>query len=137
MRLPMSSLLNRSSFCFDKDMSSTNTYSIKLPYLGAIFLGKSPLNLTSFQKPLRELYISYYHKHSHDQRRIIISDYDILIFEPDAAARGKHTFIYSNFESIVDIQILKLSLMINNQHMQAAFLPLGTKSFVFCFELND
>jgi hypothetical protein len=110
-------------------MSSSNTYSIKLPYLGAIFLGKSPLNLTSFQKPLRELYIPYYHKHSDEQRRIIISDSDMLIFEPNAAVQGKRTFIYSNFESIVDIQILKLSLMTNNtekqQHIQAAFLPIG------------
>ncbi len=129
MRLPLSSLSNRSSFFLDKDMSSSNTYSIKLPYLGAIFLGKSPLNLTSFQKPLRELYIPYYHKHSDEQRRIIISDSDMLIFEPNAAVQGKRTFIYSNFESIVDIQILKLSLMTNNtekqQHIQAAFLPIG------------
>jgi len=110
-------------------MSSSNTYSIKLPYLGAIFLGKSPLNLTSFQKPLRELYIPYYHKHSDQQRRIIISDSDILIFEPNAAVRGKCTFIYSNFESMVDIQILKLSFMANKtenqQYIQVAFLPIG------------
>jgi len=131
MRLPTSSLSNRSSFFIYKDMSSSNIYSIKLPYLGVISLGKSPLNLTSFQKPLRELYIPYYHKRSHDERRIIISDNDVLIFEPDAAVRGKRTFIYSNFESIVDIQILKLSVMTNNtenqehKHMQAAFLPIG------------
>ena len=109
-------------------MSSSSTYSIELPYLGAILLGKSPLNLTSFQKPLRELYIPYYHERCHDERRIIISDYDILIFEPDAAIKGKRTFIYANFESIVDLQILKLSVMVNtteNQRMQAAFLPIG------------
>jgi hypothetical protein len=121
-------------------MSPSNVYSIQLPYLGAILLGKSPLNLTSFQKPLRELYLPYYHEPSHDERRMIISDYDILIFEPDKAVKGKRTFIYSNFESIVDIQVLKLSLTMNNtehqayKRMQAAFLPIGkcrTSRFTF------
>ena len=122
------SLLHR----VDQDMSPTNVYSIELPYLGAIFLGKSPLNLTSFQKPLHELYLPYYHKQFHDQRRIIISDYDILIFEPDKAGKDKRTFIYSNFQSVVDIQILKLSININHtenqsphKRMQTAFLPIG------------
>lgn len=127
MRLPLSLLSNRNSFF----RSSSNTYSIKLPYLGEISLGKSPLNLTSFQKPLRELYISYYqtnslhHHHHHHQRRIIISDHDILIFEPNASGRNKRSFICSNFESIVDIQILKLSFHIDQQHSQTAFLPIG------------
>jgi hypothetical protein len=106
-------------------MLSSNTYSIKLPYLGAILLGKSPLNLTSFQKHLRELYIPFYQEKIHDERRIIITDSDILMFEPDAVGQGKRTFIYSNFESIVDIQILKLSMMMINQGVQAAFLPIG------------
>jgi hypothetical protein len=145
MRLPMLSLSNRikqnrTSFDFNNDMSPSNVYSIQLPYLGAILLGKSPLNLTSFQKPLRELYLPYYHEPSHDERRMIISDYDILIFEPDKAVKGKRTFIYSNFESIVDIQVLKLSLTMNNtehqahKRMQAAFLPIGkcrTSRFTF------
>ncbi|CAF2556376.1 unnamed protein product [Rotaria sp. Silwood2] len=114
-------------------MPSQSVYSIELPYFGAILLGKSPLNLKSFQKPLRELYISYYQEQFHDQRRIIISDCDILIFEPNAAIKGKHTFIYSSFESIVDIQILKLYIMVNNtenqqhKHIQAAFLPIGSE----------
>ncbi len=127
MRLPMSTLLNRSSFCFDNEMSSSNTYSIKLPYLGEISLGKSPLNLTSFQKHLRELYIPFYQEKIHDERRIIITDSDILMFEPDTADQGKRTFIYSNFQSIVDVQILKLSMIMNQEHkrMQAAFLPIG------------
>jgi hypothetical protein len=113
-------------------MSPSNTYSIKLPYLGVIFSGKSPFNLTSFQKPLRELYIPYYHQQSCDECRIIISDSDLLIYQSDTAVKKKRTFIYSNFESVVDIQILKLSIMIDrqdkNQHhkpMQAAFLPIG------------
>jgi len=108
-------------------MSSSNTYSIKLPYLGEISLGKSPLNLTSFQKPLRELYIPFYQEKIHDERRIIITDSDILMFEPDTADQGKRTFIYSNFQSIVDVQILKLSMIMNQEHkrMQAAFLPIG------------
>ena len=125
MRLPMSSLSNRSSFCINNDMSSTNTYSIKLPYLGAILLGKSPLNLTSFQKHLRELYVQFYQEQVHDERRIIITDSDILMFEPDAPGRGKRTFVYSNFESIVDIQVLNLSMMMMNQDTQAAFIPIG------------
>ena len=112
-------------------MSSASSYSVELPYLGAILLGKSPLNLTSFQRPLRELYIPYYHEPSHDERRLIISDCDLLIFEPAAVVKGKRSFIYSKLESIVDIQILKLSMMANDtenqQHkrIQAAFLPIG------------
>ncbi|CAF0987273.1 unnamed protein product [Rotaria sp. Silwood1] len=112
-------------------MPSQSVYSIELPYFGAILLGKSPLNLKSFQKPLRELYISYYQERFHDQRRIIISNCDLLIFEPNAATISKRTFIYSNFESIVDIQILKLSIVVSNtksqqdKHIQAAFLPIG------------
>ncbi len=136
MRLPMSSLphrviRNQSLSVLDDNMSSSGIYSIELPYLGAIFLGKSPLNLTSFQKPLRELYSSYYHERFHDERRIIISDYDILIFQSDRATKSKRTYIYSKLESIVDIQILKLSVMGNKtenqqpKRMQAAFLPIG------------
>ena len=122
---------NRNSFTFNNDMSPTNVYSIELPYLGAILLGKSPLNLTSFQKPLRELYLPYYQAGIHDERRIIISDNDILIFEPNKSVKNKRTFIYSNFQSIVDIQVLKLSILFNNtenqphKRMQTAFLPLG------------
>ena len=112
-------------------MPSPSVYAIELPYLGAILLGKSPLDLASFQKPLRELYILNDRAKFDDRRRIIISDCDILIFESDAAVRNKHTFIYSNFESVVDIQILKLSLMVNheedqqNKRIKAAFLPIG------------
>lgn len=126
-----------SSFSNNNDMSSTSTssaYSLQLPYLGTIPLGKSPPNLSSFQKPLRELYIPYYRQrrdYSHDERRIIISDRDILIFEPDAASKGKRSLIYSTLESIVDIQALELYVMFNhteNHHhkrIRAAFLPIG------------
>ncbi|CAF0956353.1 unnamed protein product [Rotaria sordida] len=121
-------------------MPSQSVYSIDLPYFGAILLGKSPLNLRSFQKPLRELYISYYHERCHDQRRIIISNYDILIFEPNATIKDKRSFIYLNFESIVDIEILKLSIMINNtenqqyKQIQAAFLPIDNIRKALCYE---
>lgn len=118
-----------SSFELDSNMSTANIYSIKLPYLGAICLGKSPLNLTSFQKHLRELYIAFNQESNHDQRRIVISHTDISIFEPGAAEQAKRTFIYANFESIVDVQILKFSLRQhndNNQQIQAAFFPIGT-----------
>lgn len=124
MRLPMSS-----SFEFDADMSTSNICSTKLPYLGAICLGKSPLNLTSFQKHLRELYLSFDQTSTQDQqRRIVISNSDISIFEPGAAEQAKRTFIYANFESIVDVQILKFSLRQpneSNQQVQAAFFPIG------------
>ncbi|CAF3711204.1 unnamed protein product [Rotaria socialis] len=112
-------------------MLSSVVYSIELPYLGAILLGKSPLNFMSFQKPLRELYMTYFQERIHDERRIIISDCDLLIFEHDSTVKRKRSLIYSNFESIVDIQLLKLSFMISNtdypQHksVQAAFLPIG------------
>ncbi|CAF0761566.1 unnamed protein product [Adineta steineri] len=115
-------------------MSSSSAYSLQLPYLGSIPLGKSPPNLTSFQKPLRELYIPYYRQRReryHDERRIIISDRDILIFEPDAASKGKRSLIYSTLEAIVDIQALELYVMFNHienhQHkrIRAAFLPIG------------
>jgi len=145
MRLPMSSPLhrviqNRNSSYFDDDMPSSSPYSIELPYLGAILLGKSPLNLTSFKKPLCQLYIPCCDEHIQDKRRLIISDRDILIFEPDAAVKGKRTFIYSNSDTIVDIQILKLSVIINNtdnqqeKHMQVAFLPIGKFEYkrIFC-----
>lgn len=138
MRLPMSSLphrviQNRSLSFFDNTMPTSSIYSIELPYLGAIFLGKSPLNLTSFQKPLRGLY----HEHFHDQRRIIISDYDILIFESNKATKGKRTFIYSKIESIIDIQILKLSIMGNQQQkcIQTAFLPIGKSQYINHFSI--
>lgn len=123
MRLPMSS-----SFEFDADMSTSNICSIKLPYLGVISLGKSPLNLTSFQKHLRELYLSFDQESTHDQRRIVISNSDISIFEPGAAEQAKRTFIYANFESIVDVQILKFAVRQpneTNQQIQAAFFPIG------------
>ncbi|UJR14079.1 hypothetical protein I4U23_001075 [Adineta vaga] len=135
MRLPMSFVSNRNiqtqtltSFNND-EMLSSNPYSIELPYLGAIYLGKSPLNLTSFQKPLRELYISYNQEHTHEKRRILISNSDILIFESEKMNKTKRTFIYAKLESIVNIQILKFSMM-HNEHsnqkpIQVAFLPLG------------
>ncbi len=125
---------NRISSVSDNDMSSSSAYSLQLPYLGTIPLGKSPPNLASFQKPLRELYIPYYRQRRdryHDERRIIISDRDILIFEPDAASKGKRSLIYSTLESIVDIQALELYVMFNhteNHHhkrIRAAFLPIG------------
>jgi hypothetical protein len=125
---------NRISTTSDNDMSSSSAYSLQLPYLGTIPLGKSLPNLASFQKPLRELYIPYYRQRrerNHDERRIIISDRDILIFEPDAASKGKRSLIYSTLESIVDIQALELYVMINhteNHHhkrIRAAFLPIG------------
>ncbi|CAF3411688.1 unnamed protein product [Rotaria sp. Silwood1] len=135
----MSSLLhlvvpNRISSYSNNDMSSSSAYSLQLPYLGTIPLGKSPPNLASFQKPLRELYIPYYRQRRErhqDERRIIISDRDILIFEPDAASKGKRSLIYSTLESIVDIQALELYLMFhhtdNHHHkrIRAAFLPIG------------
>ena len=94
MRLSLSSLsLHKNSFDFNKNMSPRSIYAIELPYLGAIFLGKSPLNLTSFQKPLLELYLPYYQEHIHDKRRIVISDNDILIFEPDKSVKNKNTYI--------------------------------------------
>jgi hypothetical protein len=125
---------NRISSFSDNNMSSSSAYSLQLPYLGTIPLGKSPPNLSSFQKPLRELYIPYYRQRReryHDERRIIISDRDILIFEPDAASKGKRSLIYSTLESIVDIQALELYVMINNtenhhhKRIRAAFLPIG------------
>ncbi|CAF4158108.1 unnamed protein product [Rotaria magnacalcarata] len=115
-------------------MSSSSAYSLQLPFLGTIPLGRSPPNLASFQKPLRELYIPYYRQRRerhHDERRIIISDRDILIFEPDAVSKGKRSLIYATFESIVEIQALELYLMFNpteNHHykrVRAAFLPIG------------
>ncbi|CAF0939289.1 unnamed protein product [Adineta ricciae] len=115
-------------------MSSTSAYSLQLPYLGSIPLGKSPPSLASFQKPLRELYMPYYRQRReryHDERRIIISDRDMLIFEPDAASKGKRSLIYATLESIVDIQALELYVLFNhaeNHHhkrIRAAFLPIG------------
>lgn len=123
IHLPMSS-------SFERD-SNMNIYSIKLPYLGAIFLGKSPLNLTSFQKHLRELYMTFNQESKHDHRRLVISQSDISIFEPGAAEQAKRTFIYANFQSIVDVQILKFSRRHSNdnhQQIQAAFFPIGTSS---------
>ncbi|CAF1438608.1 unnamed protein product [Adineta steineri] len=136
MRLPMSSLSHRiiqnhSLSSLDNDMPSSSTYSFELPYLGVIYFGKSPLNLTSFQKPLRELYISYYREQSHDQRRVIISDSDILILESERGTKSKRSLTYIKFESIVNIQLLKLSMTNKNktqqqqQHTQVAFLPIG------------
>jgi hypothetical protein len=125
---------NRISSYSDSNMSPSSAYSLQLPYLGTIPLGKSPPNISSFQKPLRELYIPYYRQRRdryHDERRIIISDRDILIFEPDAASKGKRSLIYSTLESIVDIQALELYVMFNhteNHHhkrIRAAFLPIG------------
>ena len=126
---------NRISSFTDSDMSSLSAYSLQLPYLGTIPLGKSPPNLASFQKPLRELYIAYYRQRRderhHDERRIIISDRDILMFEPEAVSKGKRSLIYSTLESIIDIQALELYLMFNyteNHHhkrIRAAFLPIG------------
>lgn len=125
---------NRISTYSNHDMSSSSAYSLQLPYLGTIPLGKSLPNLASFQKPLRELYIPYYRQRRdrcHDERRIIISDRDILIFEPDAASKGKRSLIYSTLESIVDVQALELYVMFNhseNHHhkrIRAAFLPIG------------
>ncbi|CAF4198150.1 unnamed protein product, partial [Adineta steineri] len=100
-------------------MSSSSAYSLQLPYLGTgtIPLGKSPPNLTSFQKALRELYIPYYRQRReryHDERRIIIFDRDILIFEPDAASKGQRSLIYSTLESIVDVQTLELYVIFNH-----------------------
>lgn len=114
--------------------SSSSAYTLQLPYLGSIPLGKSPPNLASFQKPLRELYIPYCRQRRDrhlDERRIIISDRDILIFEPDAASKGKRALIYSTLEAIVDIQALEFYFMFNpheNHHhkrIRAAFLPIG------------
>lgn len=114
--------------------SSSSAYTLQLPYLGTIPLGKSPPNLASFQKPLRELYIPYFRQrreHHHDERRIIISDRDILIFEPDAASKGKRALIYSTLEAIVDVQALEFYLMFNpsehhhHKRIRAAFLPIG------------
>lgn len=125
---------NRISTYSNPEMSSSSAYSLQLPYLGTIPLGKSLPNLASFQKPLRELYIPYYRQRRdrcHDERRIIISDRDILIFEPDAASKGKRSLIYSTLESIVDVQALELYVMFNhseNHHhkrIRAAFLPIG------------
>lgn len=131
--MPHSVAQNRLSFNSANDMSSSSAYSLQLPYLGTIPLGKSPANLASFQKPLRELYIPYYRQRRHnDERRIIISDRDILIFEPDAISKGKRGLIYATLESIVDVQALELYLMVNhgdNHHhhkrVRAAFLPIG------------
>ncbi len=130
---------NRISSFADNDMSSSSAYSLQLPYLGTIPLGKSPPNLASFQKPLRELYIPYYRQrreHYHDERRIIISDRDILIFEPDAASKGKRSLIYSTLESIVDMQALELYVMLNqtehhhHKRVRAAFLPIGKLTYL-------
>ena len=131
--LPMSFVFNRKlqpqTFnSSNNEMLASNPYALELPYLGTIFLGKSPPNLTSFQKPLREMYLSYGHEYSHEQRRILISDSDILIFESENAQRSKRSFTYAKLESIVNIQILKFSLMRRHnpkQHLQVAFLPLG------------
>lgn len=125
---------NRISSFTNEDMTTTSAYSLLLPYLGTIPLGRSSPNLASFQKPLRELYIPYYRQRRdrhHDERRIIISDRDILIFEPDAVSRGKRSLIYASLESIVDIQALELYLMFNqsesyhHKRVRAAFLPIG------------
>jgi len=133
--LPYLAEQNRISSFFNNDMSSSSSaYSLQLPYLGTIPLGKSLPNLSSFQKPLRELYIPYYRQRRdryQDERRIIISDRDILIFEPEAASKGKRSLIYSTLESIVDVQALELYVMFNhseNHHhkrIRAAFLPIG------------
>ncbi len=131
---------NRISSFSNNDMSSSSAYSLQLPYLGTIPLGKSPPNLSSLQKPLRELYIPYYRQRREryqDERRIIISDRDILIFEPDAASKGKRSLIYSSLECIVDIQALELYIMINhteNHHhkrIRAAFLPIGKFKYTY------
>lgn len=116
-------------------MSSSSAYTLQLPYLGSIPLGRSPPNLSSFQKPLRELYIGYYRQRRdryQDERRIIISDRDILIFEPDAASKGKRALIYSTLEAIVDVQAVEFYFLLNksenNSHQKrhrAAFLPIG------------
>ena len=125
---------NRLSSFSETPMSSSSAYSLQLPYLGSIPLGKSPANLSSFQKPLRELYIPYYRQRRerhHDERRIIISDRDILIFEPDAASKGKRSLIYATLDSIVDIQALELYVVFNpiethhHKRIRAAFLPIG------------
>ncbi|CAF0921107.1 unnamed protein product [Adineta ricciae] len=131
--LPMSFVFNRKlqpqTFnSSNSEMLASNPYSLELPYLGTIFLGKSPPNLMSFQKPLREMYLSYNHEYSHEQRRILISDSDILIFESENVQRSKRSFTYAKLESIVNIQILKFSLMRSHNpkhHLQVAFLPLG------------
>jgi hypothetical protein len=132
--LPNLAVQNRISSFINTDMTSSSAYSLQLPYLGTIPLGKSLPNLASFQKPLRELYIPYYRQRReryNDERRIIISDRDILIFEPDAASKGKRSLIYSTLESIVDVQALELYVMFNhgeNHHhkrIRAAFLPIG------------
>lgn len=119
-------------------MSSSSAYTVQLPYLGSIPLGKSPPNLASFQKPLRELYVLFHRQRRErhpDERRIIISDRDILIFEPDAASKGKRALIYSTLEAIVDIQALELYMMFNqtehHKRVRAAFLPIG-KCCVSC-----
>jgi len=113
----------RDSFCFSKDMSSSSPiYSIELPYLGEISLGRSPLHLNSFQKPLLNLYIQQNAKQSIDQCRFLISNHDLFIFQSDSTNdQDKRALIYANFQSIVEVQILKLSL----KPYQVAFLPIG------------
>lgn len=112
-------------------MPSATVFSIELPYLGSFELGRSPLHLSSFQKPLRELYVLYRQEKLHDERRIIISDSDLLIFKHDEATKGKCALIYTDFESIVDVQLLKLCFAFGHtdlsqqKTMQTAFLPIG------------
>ena len=110
-------------------MVSSNTYSIQLPYVGTVSLGEAPITLASFQAPVHELYVAYEKKKRERcpaDCRIVISDCDLLMFEPDAASRGKRTVIYADLDCMVDIQTLKLSLINNQAQTQVAFLPIGT-----------
>ncbi|CAF1187163.1 unnamed protein product, partial [Didymodactylos carnosus] len=111
----------------------TGAYSLQLPYLGSIQLGKSPPNLYALQKPLRELYIPYRRRHQVplEERRIIISTTDIIMFEPDAALKGKK-LIYSDINSIVDVQALGLYMnkqaLVEEKKFSMAFLPIGCEN---------
>lgn len=109
-------------------MSFSSIYSIQLPFLGTMVLEESAAStLSSLQTPLRELYKAADRSDQTD-RRIVISDCDILIFKADAALKEKLCVIYANIDSVVDVQTLKLSVKMENQpdeSAQVAFVPIG------------
>ena len=115
-------------------MLSSSIYSIQLPFLGTMVLEESAApTLLSLQTPLRELYKTA-DRGDQTEHRMVISECDILIFKANAALKDKLNVIYSNIDSIVDVQTLKLSVKVEpqpNESTQVAFVPIGK------FQLNS
>jgi hypothetical protein len=113
-------------------MTHSIPYCLQLPYLGSLVMEQSSARILSMIQPLLYDLLCRWLDEQQNERRIIVSECDLLIVTDHCRTNEPETMIQCKFESIVDVQTLKLTMNTDkNRHDEMAFLPIGT-IFLFC-----